>query len=77
MTLTAEVRARIDSMDYEALFRAWRYSPIGDPLFEGESFDYVVERMEALEVAGEDRVSVSKFIGWEREFDGLGNRIVY
>ena len=64
-----EMKARIDSMTYEQLLSKWRFAPVGDPMFQGETGDYVSERMKKLrsEPGGNARhVAASKHIGWER-----------
>ncbi len=66
MKLNADIRAYIDGMSYEELLRQWRFAPVGDPLFVGESGDYWVERMRELRALGADHVAASKSIGWQR-----------
>lgn len=66
MTLTQANKDFIDSLGYEALLRHWRYAPIGDPWFDGETGSYWSERMKALREApgGNARhVSASKTLG--------------
>lgn len=67
--MTDEMKARIDEMSYEALLSMWRYAPVGDPLFQGDTGDYFGERMKELrsQPGGDARhVSASKSIGWDR-----------
>jgi len=67
MELTAENKAVIDKKPYEELLRRWRYAPLGDPLFQGETGDYWQQRMTELraEPGGQERhVAASKSIGW-------------
>lgn len=69
MTLTPSDKERIDAMSYEALLRECRFAPLGDPMFQGESGDYVLKRMAEMrqEPGGQERhVGASKRIGWER-----------
>lgn len=67
MLLTAEVKAKIDAMTYTELLAAWRFTPCGDPLFQGESGTYIAQRMRTLrDQAGGDarHTAASKLIGW-------------
>ena len=65
MKLTAELKAELDALPYEGLLRKWRTVPLGDPLFQGESGDYISERMSQLRSEGADHVASSKKIGWD------------
>lgn len=67
MKLTPENKAKIDAMDYESLLLKWRYSPSGDPWFQGETGDYWGERMKELRSQGVDHVGASKRIGWDKQ----------
>lgn len=64
--LTPEIKDRIDKMDYVAMLRAWRFSPSGDPLFQGEVGDYfkkvMLEKRDALPSGAHP--AASKLIGW-------------
>ena len=67
MKLTTELKAAIDELPYEEMLRRWRFTPSGDPVFEGESAEYFGKRMAELRAqpGGNDRhVSASKSIGW-------------
>ncbi len=67
MKLTDKTRAAIDALPYAALLARWRFSPSGDPWFEGETGEYWAQRMKELrdEPGGDDRhVAASKTIGW-------------
>ena len=69
MKLTAERKAQIDAMGYEALLSRWRFAAIGDPWFEGETGEYWGARMKELRsrAGGDDaHVSASKNIGWDK-----------
>ena len=69
MKLTAENKQHIDSMSYTQLLSRWRYAPLGDPWFEGETGDYWSDRMRELRSQhGGDaaHVAASKAIGWDR-----------
>lgn len=65
MELTSEIKQWIDSQDYLALLRRWRFGPIGDPIFQGESFEYYKKTMAQKKQETRDNgVSASKTIGW-------------
>lgn len=67
-TLTKELKEKIDSKSYKELLYDWRFTPVGDPIFQGESGGYISDRMKELRSApgGDARhVSASKTIGWE------------
>lgn len=67
MDLTPEKKEHIDSLSYEQLLSKWRFAPVGDPWFQGETGDYWSKRMSELrnKPGGNDRhVTASKTIGW-------------
>jgi hypothetical protein len=64
MKLTKENKKWIDSISYEQLLGMWRFAPVGDPWFEGETGDYWSKRMKELREQGADHVGASKSIGW-------------
>lgn len=69
MQLTESNKKHIDGMSYTALLSAWRFAPVGDPWFQGETGAYWGKRMRELreQPGGQDRhVAASKGIGWER-----------
>jgi hypothetical protein len=66
MKLTPENKAYIDSLSYEQLLSKWRFAPIGDPWFQGETGDYWGKRMKELRDSGANHVQASKNIGWDR-----------
>lgn len=66
MQLTEENKKHIDSMSYNALLSGWRFAPVGDPWFEGETGDYWSKRMNELREQGADHVGASKRIGWDK-----------
>ncbi|KKL19441.1 hypothetical protein LCGC14_2465420 [marine sediment metagenome] len=60
------MKAQIDSEDYESLLRRWRHAPVGSPYFQGELGDYyakVMEEKRRATPAGE-QFRASKSIGW-------------
>lgn len=66
MELTEDVKERIDDLDYLHLLERWRYSPAGDPMFQGDSGDYWRNRMNHLrsQPGGHERaVAASKMLG--------------
>lgn len=67
MNLTPENKAHIDSLSHYQLLSRWRFTPAGDPWFQGETGKYWGERMAALKAANPAQaVADSKAIGWER-----------
>jgi len=65
MDLTEENKAIIDAKSYTQLLSSWRFAPIGDPWFQGETGRYWSERMAELRDNGADHVAASKLLGWE------------
>ena len=65
MDLTEENKKHIDNMSYEELLRRWRFAPVGDPWFQGETGKYWGDRMAELRKTS-DHVGASKRIGWEK-----------
>jgi hypothetical protein len=66
MDLTKENAAYIDSLSYTELLRKWRFAPVGDDWFMGETGAYWSVRMGQLKAEGADHVAASKAIGWEK-----------
>jgi len=64
LKLTKENKKTIDDMSYESLLSKWRFSPLGDPWFQGETGQYWGKRMKELKDKGADHVGASKKIGW-------------
>ena len=64
MELTEKNKAHIDSLSYKQLLHSWRFSPSGNPWFQGETGKYWGERMSELRKEGADHVAASKAIGW-------------
>lgn len=68
MKLTEESKRSIDARSYESLLEKWRFSPSGDPWFEGETGDYWGKRMvelRSLPGGNSEHATASKSIGWE------------
>ena len=63
-----QMKMWIDSAPYEVLLRRWRFSPSGDPFFQGETGEYykkiIAERRAS--VGDAEHVRASKAVGWER-----------
>ena len=58
----------IDGASYEQLLRKWRFGPVGDPMFQGDTGDYYTKVLAERKAAvGQDaHVAASKRLGWER-----------
>lgn len=66
MDLTPENKTHIDNLSYEGLLNHWRFAPVGDEWFQGETGVYWGERMKELRSADPGgAVDASKQIGWE------------
>jgi len=65
--MTPEQKKWIDHATYYSLLSRWRYSKIGDPIFQGEAGEYFAKVMEAkrIEIGSEKSIQVSKAIGWD------------
>lgn len=55
------VKDRIDAMSHDELASAWRFAPIGDPMFQPPYGDYAKARLQDL---GGITVGQSKAMGW-------------
>ena len=55
----------IDNASYETLLSKWRFAPIGDPMFQGESGQYYAKVMNEKR-ARTDHVAASKAVGWDK-----------
>lgn len=67
MTLTPELKATIDGKSIYALLHGVRFSPAGSEMFQGESGDYWIKRLNELRDLDNDAfVRASKDMGWER-----------
>ena len=62
MKLTEENKKSIDSLSYEGLLSKWRFAPVGDLWFQGETGEYWGKRMAELR-GSVDHVAISKSIG--------------
>jgi hypothetical protein len=66
MDLTPKNKAIIDNMPYERLLSDWRFAPVGNAWFQGETGNYWSNRMKELRDAGADHVGASKSIDREK-----------
>jgi len=67
MKLTPENKKYIDNMSYTSLLSKWRFTPTGNPWFQGETGKYWGERMAELRNqpdGNKKHVAASKLIGW-------------
>ena len=60
MKLTPENKAHIDSLSYTQLLGHWRFAPVSDAWFQGETGKYWGERMHEKKAQHPDPVRVSK-----------------
>ena len=68
MELTPEKKAEIDAMTYTQLLSGWRFAPVGDQRFLGETGEYWSKRMGKMreEPGGDEKhTRNSKEIGWK------------
>lgn len=69
MDLTPENKKYIDGLSYQSLLSHWRFAPIGDKWFMGETGNYWSKRMSELrnKPGGDDEhIRSSKSIGWDK-----------
>jgi hypothetical protein len=65
MDLTPEHKITIDTKSYYQLLERWRFAPVGDPWFQGETGEYWGKRMGELRSQLSDNgVQTSKDIGF-------------
>ncbi len=65
MQLSPELKQRIDNMNYTRLLQAWRFTPAGGDLFQGESGLYLAQRMKDPRAnPAADHVGASEQVGW-------------
>ena len=64
MDLTEENKKHIDGMSYEGLLSQWRFAPVGNPWFRGETGKYWGKRMAELKAKDPGMaVAASKNLG--------------
>ena len=66
MKLTQENKQHIDEKCYEDLLSHWRFAPVGDLWFQGETGKYWSQRMKELRDGGANHAGASKHIGWDK-----------
>lgn len=56
----------IDNASYEELLGRWRFSPVGDPIFQGELGDYYKETIfrKRDKIGALEASRISKLVGW-------------
>ena len=65
MELTEERKAHIDGLSYEQLLSKWRFAPMGESWFQGETGKYWGDRLaEKRDADPGGAVAASKLIGW-------------
>lgn len=65
--MTPEQKKWIDEATYIQLLDKWRFAPVGDPLFQGETGIYYKQVMvEKRRQELDGGVSASKVVGWEK-----------
>lgn len=68
MELTPENKAYIKSLSVKDLLERWRFAPVGDEWFQGETGDYWGQRLE-IESRRDPGgyVAASKAVGWDKD----------
>jgi hypothetical protein len=60
-----QMKEWIDNASYEELLAKWRFSPVGDPFFQGEVGDYFTKKIITKRATNpEEHTRVSKKLGW-------------
>lgn len=62
--MNEQIKDWIDNSNYEQLLSKWRFAPIGDPMFQGETGDYYYAVMSEKKLTA-NHVQASKNIGWD------------
>lgn len=63
--MNAQQKKWIDNASYEQLLSHWRFAPIGDPMFQGDTGDYYKKVMgEKMQKC--NPVQASKNVGWDK-----------
>lgn len=63
--MNEQIKRWIDNATYEQLLAKWRFAPIGDSMFQGETGDYYAKVM-AEKRKTADHVQASKTVGWDQ-----------
>ncbi len=64
--MTDKQKAWIDNATYRQLFSHWRFAPVGDPMFQGDTGDYYIKAMKEKRPSDQEHSQISKDLGWER-----------
>ena len=67
MELTKINKEYIDGLSYVELLKKWRFAPVGEFWFQGNTGKYWSKRMNEIREKGANHVGASKFIGWKKE----------
>mgnify|MGYP001571895818 CR=1 FL=1 len=59
---TTELKEEIDAMTHYEMARLWRFSPSGNPMFEGDVGEYFKDRL--FKHFGGFTPGISKSLGW-------------
>jgi len=63
MSVSPEMKQRIDALSQYDLCERNRFAPVGDPMFQGEAGEYF---MKVLREKGGMTPKISKSLGWGR-----------
>ena len=63
--MNEQTKKWIDNASYQDLIAKWRFAPIGDPMFQGETGEYYSKVMFAKKKEC-DHVQASKNVGWDK-----------
>ena len=68
LVVSQEKKDQINNMNYESMLRMWRFAPVGNPIFQGDTGKYYAHVMaeKKKEVGDAAHVAASKSIGWEK-----------
>lgn len=62
--MTDQDKAWIDNASYETLLQRWRFAPVGDLMFTGDTGEYYAQVMKSKREAHPNPPQVSKNLGW-------------
>ncbi len=62
MPINKKLKEKIDKMSHVAMATAWRFTVVGDPLFQGEAYEYFKKKFDE---AGGMTVAISREVGWD------------
>ena len=66
MAINPTIKEKIDNATYDQLLSWWRFSPTGNPMFQGDTGEYFSKVMaeKRKKVSDEEHSAISKQIGW-------------